>query len=141
MNRRDFLKRLGLATAGIVAADQLEIIERLGWKRRFFQGFTATPAKLFVHKEFALGFMVTREMLEDDMSGSIKELAEKMNVRHSFLDDTYIFTPKNTLSAAGKADHSVLPREPGLISQGVMAGSHKPMAVLRPIRASALVGG
>lgn len=137
MNRRDFLKRLGLATAGIVTADQLEIIERLGWKRRFFQGFTPQ----YEFKTFALGFMVTQEMIEDDIYGVYSKMIDEMDVRHSFMDDTYIFTPKNILSAAGKADHSVLPREPGLISQGVMGESHKLLPVLRPIRASALVGG
>jgi hypothetical protein len=96
MNRRDFLKRLGLATAGIVAADQLEIIERLGWKRRFFQGFTPAPSGLFLPKEFALGFMITREMLEDDMYGSVNEFVKKheMVMKSNFLDDTFIVTPK-----------------------------------------------
>lgn len=139
MNRRDFLKRLGLVAAGVAAADQLEIIERLGWKRRFFQGFT--PAPQFVHKEFALGFMITREMLEDDIYGSFRELAKTMNVRESFMDNTLIFTPKKTLSAVGKVDHLVLPREPGLITQGVTGEPHKLAPVLRPIRMTALVGG
>jgi hypothetical protein len=148
MNRRDFLKRLGLVTAGIVAADQLEVIERLGWKRRFFPGFTE-PSKVYEYQEFALGFMITREMLEDDLyAGTFRELAKKMEVRESFMDDTFVFTPRkdvllhgHILSSAGKVDHLVLPREPGLITQGVMGGTHNPAPVLRPIRASALVGG
>jgi len=39
MNRRDFLRR----SAGAVAADQLEILEKLGgWARKFFSGWRAT---------------------------------------------------------------------------------------------------
>ena len=38
MNRRDWLRGAALLTAGVVAADQLELVERLGWKRRFFAG-------------------------------------------------------------------------------------------------------
>lgn len=36
MNRRDFLRRSALVAAGIAAADQLEILEGLTWRRRFF---------------------------------------------------------------------------------------------------------
>lgn len=39
MNRRDFLRRSALIAAGAVAADQLELLDRLGWVRRFFPGF------------------------------------------------------------------------------------------------------
>lgn len=39
MNRRDFLRRSSLIAAGVVAADQLEILERVG--RRVFPGFGA----------------------------------------------------------------------------------------------------
>jgi hypothetical protein len=123
MNRRDFLKRLGLVTAGVVAADQLEIIERLGWKRRFFPGFT--PAPKFVHKSFALGFTISQEMIEDDIylmdHETFVKAATAMGLLHGHI-----------LSSAGKVDHLVLPREPGLISQGVMGGTHNPMPILRP---------
>jgi hypothetical protein len=43
MNRRDFLRRSALIAAGAVAADQLELIERLGWRRKFFAGWTPQP--------------------------------------------------------------------------------------------------
>jgi len=36
MNRRDFLRRASLIAAGIVAADQLELLEKLSWKRTMF---------------------------------------------------------------------------------------------------------
>lgn len=106
MNRRDFLKRLGLVTAGVVAADQLEIIEKLGWKRRFFASVDlADPYKIdktaFMYKEFSLGFMVTHEMLEDDIYGSLKDLKKKMNVHRSFMNDTYIFIPKASALVGG----------------------------------------
>lgn len=39
MNRRDFLRRASMIAAGAVAADQLELLDRLGWVRRFFPGF------------------------------------------------------------------------------------------------------
>lgn len=40
MNRRDFLQRAGLIAAGAVAADQLDLLDRLGWRRRFFPGWS-----------------------------------------------------------------------------------------------------
>lgn len=43
MNRRDFLRRAALLAAGTVAADQLELVERLGWTRRLFPGWTRGP--------------------------------------------------------------------------------------------------
>lgn len=40
MNRRDFLRRAALVAAGAVAADQVELLDRLGWKRRLFAGWS-----------------------------------------------------------------------------------------------------
>lgn len=40
MNRRAFFRNASLLAAGAVAADQLELVERLGWKRRFFAGWS-----------------------------------------------------------------------------------------------------
>lgn len=42
MNRRDFFRRSALLSAGIVAANQLELIDRLTWKRSLFPGATFT---------------------------------------------------------------------------------------------------
>jgi hypothetical protein len=36
MNRLQFLKRCAVIAGGLVAADQIELLERLTWKRRFF---------------------------------------------------------------------------------------------------------
>lgn len=38
MNRREFLRRAALIAAGAVAADQLELLDRLGWTRSLFPG-------------------------------------------------------------------------------------------------------
>lgn len=43
MDRRAFLRNAAVVTAGVVAADQLELVERLGWSRRFFPGWS--PAR------------------------------------------------------------------------------------------------
>jgi hypothetical protein len=40
MERRDFFRRAALVAAGVVAADQLDLLERLTWKRRFFPGWS-----------------------------------------------------------------------------------------------------
>lgn len=57
MNRRDFLARASLIAAGAVAADQMELIDRLGWKRSLFAlgapDFTPFPAN-------QLGALVTK---------------------------------------------------------------------------------
>lgn len=36
INRRDFLRRSAILTSGIIAADQIELLERLTHQRRFF---------------------------------------------------------------------------------------------------------
>lgn len=36
MNRREWLRNASIIVAGAVAADQIEIIDRLSWRRRFF---------------------------------------------------------------------------------------------------------
>jgi hypothetical protein len=42
MDRRDFLRRASLVAAGLVAADQLELLERLMFKRRLWPGHSFT---------------------------------------------------------------------------------------------------
>lgn len=44
LSRREFLRRSALIAAGAVAADQLELLDRLGWVRRFFPAWGA-PAR------------------------------------------------------------------------------------------------
>lgn len=41
MDRREFLRRAALIAAGTVAVDQLDLLDRLGWVRRFFPGWSA----------------------------------------------------------------------------------------------------
>lgn len=43
MDRRSFLRNSALLAAGTIAADQLDLIERLGWKRKFFPGASFGP--------------------------------------------------------------------------------------------------
>lgn len=50
MNRRDFLRRAALVAAGAVAADQLELVERLGWRRRFFPGWSRSPDAYMMYR-------------------------------------------------------------------------------------------
>lgn len=67
MNRREFFKRAALIAAGVVAADQLELLERLAhkkvWAGHRFDDFS----RFKVEKSFALGFVISHEMIEDDI--------------------------------------------------------------------------
>ena len=42
MDRRQFLQRSAILAAGAIAADQLELIERLGWRRTIFPAGAGT---------------------------------------------------------------------------------------------------
>lgn len=70
MNRRDFFKKASIVAAGIVAADQLEILDRLGWTRKLFPSATILeeeaigPYGIF---HYEVGLLVSQEMLEDDI--------------------------------------------------------------------------
>jgi len=61
-SRRDFLRKATLIASGIVAADQLEILDRIGWTRTLFPSVA-----LDQRFTYELGFLVTEEMLEDMM--------------------------------------------------------------------------
>jgi hypothetical protein len=65
MNRRDWLKKLTALAAIGIAGDQLEIMEKLNWKRTLFPSAAVDP--IFKHNVYVLGFQVTAEMLEDDI--------------------------------------------------------------------------
>jgi len=43
MNRRDFLRRAAIVATGAIAADQLELLERLTHRRRFFPAADVSP--------------------------------------------------------------------------------------------------
>lgn len=64
MDRREWLKRAALIATGTVAADQLELLDRLGWVRRLFPSAAIPPT--YLHQTFTLGFTVSKELLEDD---------------------------------------------------------------------------
>jgi hypothetical protein len=95
MDRRQFLKRAALIAAGAVAADQLELFDRLGWKRKFFPGFSSSyPLILpsneawYVTKEYALSMMVTEEMAKDDKRfPSIEAFMNHFNQTHRITED------------------------------------------------------
>ena len=61
MNRREWLRGAALISAGVVAADQLDLVERLGWKRRFFAGadftspYDARRFSVFAGGDFTVG--------------------------------------------------------------------------------------
>ena len=61
MNRRDWLKRTALLAAGTIAADQLELLDRLGWTRTVFPSISLGADRF----HYDLGFLITEEMLED----------------------------------------------------------------------------
>lgn len=48
MDRREFLRRSAIVAAGAVAANQIEILERLTHERKFFPGFTPTGTHGYV---------------------------------------------------------------------------------------------
>jgi hypothetical protein len=52
INRREFLRRMSLISTGLIAADQLEILEKLTHVRRFFPSTDLRP-------RFPLGCLVT----------------------------------------------------------------------------------
>jgi hypothetical protein len=71
MDRRQFLKNAALIAAGAIAGDQLSLLERLGWKRRFFPS-----AQLYrVTKYYETGFVISSEIVEDDLYGSRRHLS------------------------------------------------------------------
>lgn len=60
MNRRTWLKRSAMMAAAGVAADQLDLVDRLLWKRTLYPSIA-----LGNPYEFNVGFLITDEMLQD----------------------------------------------------------------------------
>ena len=100
MQRREFFRRSAIVAAGVVAADQLDLLGRLGWVRKFFAGADLTPRR-FTHARYALGFRVSHEMVNADAYGvGITELmqkfqqevgAESANWTHDFDTNNLLF--------------------------------------------------
>ena len=65
MDRREFLKRAALIATGAIAADQLELLERLGHVRKFFPS-AAIP---YTHHTYSLGYLISQEIIDDDLYG------------------------------------------------------------------------
>lgn len=55
MNRRDFFHRSAILAAGVVAADQLALLERLTHRRRFFPGWRVDPISLRLQRLRSIG--------------------------------------------------------------------------------------
>lgn len=88
MDRRTFLRRAALIAAGVAAADQIDLLERLTHKK-LWSGWS--PAPEFVFKEFELGFLVSQEMIEDDLTYQLSEASTfAKNFVHTF--DSSIYT-------------------------------------------------
>lgn len=54
MNRREFLHRASMLAALGIAAEDLDLIERLGWKRTLFPSVDLRPAMRTISFEFDL---------------------------------------------------------------------------------------
>lgn len=50
MDRRQFFRRSALIAAGVVAADQLELLEKLTWKRTLFPGWSPKSPDVWGHQ-------------------------------------------------------------------------------------------
>lgn len=74
MDRRAFLRNAGLLAAGVVAANQLEVVERLGWRRRFFSLWAApTLWGDGVHDDApALNALFRGEKINDRTGGMVR---------------------------------------------------------------------
>lgn len=75
MNRRDFLQRATIVASGAVAADQLELLDRLGWVRRFFTSVAIEPEWKHLTDGHRNGAWMTQrqwnELLRDDYSAPV----------------------------------------------------------------------
>jgi hypothetical protein len=100
LDRRNFLKKAAIVTATVVAADQLDLLERLTHTRKFFPGadfgyrmyldvggdtwIYDRDTQSFRFKKYADEFIITREMIEDDVynqympKAMVKGLAESV---------------------------------------------------------------
>lgn len=88
MNRRDWLRRTALIATGVVAADQLELLEKLTWKRTLFPGFSRP---IMISKQYALGFSISEEMLEDSFVYDFPRnlYIQQTKILKAFDDDHY----------------------------------------------------
>lgn len=100
MNRREWLQKAAVVAAGVVAADQLDLLERLAPRRLYFRGAdfgkpytTATELLLREEIQKRKGIWITRTMVEDDIYGPIVEKILKdgsFKKHYDLMTDTYI---------------------------------------------------
>lgn len=72
INRREFLRKSALIATGVIAADQLELLEKLNYKKIWWTGFSSdkliTAPPFVLLKTFTLSYGIIQEMLEDDIT-------------------------------------------------------------------------
>lgn len=78
MNRRDFLEALGIAGLS------------LPFRRRFWPGWR--PPTQYIHKTYALGFAISKEMLEDDALDAFTYGAEFVKRGELYLRDGGLYS-------------------------------------------------
>lgn len=99
MNRRAFLFRASAIAAGAVAADQIELLDRLGWTRRLFPGFSTINAMPFIVRQdgtFRWGQTV------QGISGQMVDIT-RMQCRYNEAIVGVISAPKGILLQNGHA--------------------------------------
>lgn len=80
MNRREWLRGATQISAGVVAADQLELLDRLGWKRRFFAGadftspYDARRFSVFAGGDFTVGDLISNNTLGGNTLGVVMRM-------------------------------------------------------------------
>lgn len=63
MNRRDFLRNAAIIAGGFIAADQLELLERLAPRRLYFNG--ADFGQWELHQHYGPGRPLSMEMIRE----------------------------------------------------------------------------
>lgn len=100
MNRREWLQKAAVVAAGVVAADQLDLLERLAPRRLYFRGadfgkpYTTATELLVREAEWnsRQTILITTEMVEDDIYGTLaKHLLKNGWAKHFQREtDSYI---------------------------------------------------
>jgi hypothetical protein len=66
MDRRQWIKNVGLILGGGIAVEQLELLEKLKWTRKIFPSIPIQD-KYKLLTTYESGFLITQAMVEDDM--------------------------------------------------------------------------
>lgn len=65
MNRRDFLRNCAIIAGGVIAADQLELLERLAPRRLYFGGADFAEGQWQLHQHYGPGRPLSMEMIRE----------------------------------------------------------------------------